>query len=356
MVACGFEHTIAITLLDHCSEVWTWGKGVALGHGSLTEKCLFPAKIARQQFLGADVALCCAGAFHSVVTTNLGEVWAWGDGDAGALGLGDTNDQSVPTNMGRRRFRGASAVLVSAGHSHTVAVTQDGALWAWGVAAWGKHDTQGRKNTPIPRRVGADDAAGAFGGSKVVMASCGTWKTLAVTLDGALWEWGAGDVFGVGYLPEKLTPQRVGARELGACKVVAAASGECYHAALTHDGYVYTWGQRYGGAMVALAPSALGHGDEQDKAAPTRVATYPLVSLRLGRCRRLTRLHALAFAMVRHDRLGEHSVFARLLDELVRRIVDAAESWPAGRAGQEEGIVRLLGGGGAQEDQGLLVA
>ena len=87
---------------------------------------------------------------------------------------------------------------------------------------------------------------------------------------------------------------------------------------------------------------------------------------RIGRCRGLPAEHAVAFAMGTHRRLGggeqaggagvmvakrssrlqgkAASPISRLKEELVRMIVGLSGAWPAGRAGREEGVVRLLGG------------
>ena len=86
----------------------------------------------------------------------------------------------------------------------------------------------------------------------------------------------------------------------------------------------------------------------------------------IGRCRGLPAEHAVAFAMGTHGRLGgggqtggagaggarrssrlqgkAASPIFRLKEELVGMIVGLSGAWPAGRAGREEGVVRLLGG------------
>ena len=106
----------------------------------------------------------------------------------------------------------------------------------------------------------------------------------------------------------------------------------------------------------------MGHGDVLDKFSPTQVqevhggddaedpegATARAVVV--GRCRQhhLAPDRALAFAMGAHPRLGRMSKVFVLLPELVGQIVASCSwlSWPPGRAGELEGVVRLLGGGG----------
>lgn len=62
-------------------------------------------------------------------------------------------------------------------------------------------------------------------------------------------------------------------------------------------------------------------------------------------CRGLPEEQALAFAMVAHPRLGQRSMFAGMLDDVLQCVVAASRVWPIGRAGKVEGVVRLLGGG-----------
>jgi len=79
---------------------------------------------------------------------------------------------------------------------------------------------------------------------------------------------------------------------------------------------------------------------------------------RVGHSHALPPLHALAFAMGNHSRLGRGAqtaaaaadngkdcAYVLMPGELVQRIVEACGAWPEGQAGELEGVVRLLGGG-----------
>jgi len=110
---------------------------------------------------------------------------------------------------------------------------------------------------------------------------------------------------------------------------------------------------------------------------PTRIAPSLLQGARVRRCHDLPPMHALAFAMGTQFRLascaarkavaaggssqrrsqqqkgktqaavdkGKDCEYVTMPDELVQRVVEACMSWPEGRAGKLEGVVRLLGGG-----------
>ena len=161
---------------------------------------------------------------------------------------------------------------------------------------------------------------------------------------------------------DRLVPTRIDAQHFGNANIVSAAAGQLHSAAVTEEGALYTWGDAEG----------LGHADEQARLVPTAVASRLLQGARVGRCHSLPPLIALAFAMGTHARLGSAAPtgpaisgrrsrrqqgkapsadngkdceYSSMPGELVQRVVEACVSWPEGRAGELEGVVRLLGGG-----------
>ncbi|WP_010681222.1 stalk domain-containing protein [Acetivibrio cellulolyticus] len=111
---------------------------------------------------------------------------------------------------------------ISGGNDHTVAIKEDGTVWAWG--------DYGDRNIPIPERVpNLDD---------VIDVSAGSKYTLALKSDGIVWCWGeinsgSGDkrYINTPVKMEKLT---------GVKKISAAYDGHCL--AMKSDGTVWTWG------------------------------------------------------------------------------------------------------------------
>ena len=68
---------------------------------------------------------------HAVVT-EAGELWAYGRGAQGRLGLNDGQDRLVPTRVDPQHFAHAPICAVAAGASHSAAVSAGG---AWGNPA-----------------------------------------------------------------------------------------------------------------------------------------------------------------------------------------------------------------------------
>jgi len=69
------------------------------------------------------------GRLHTVALTIEGELWVWGRGNHGQLGLGDEANRLAPTLVGAQAAFGGSTVLtVACGDCHSLVVTKDGSL------------------------------------------------------------------------------------------------------------------------------------------------------------------------------------------------------------------------------------
>ena len=365
MVACGDEHTAALT---EGGGVYTFGLGEdgQLGHGD-TEDQLAPRRVPAAGFNGERVVMVAAGRMHTAALSEAGHVYTWGDGGVGQLGHDDWNSHRAPRRVEPGRFGGERVVFVAAGGNQTVAVTAGGRLYTWGYGGHGRLGHGDTGNRLVPTLVGA----GAFGGSAVVMAACGSFHTLVVTRDGALWACGQGEYGQLGLNDEIVSDAdsddelfapvldsdrpsfaRVGAGEFGdhvafgGASVVVAAAGHNHSAAVTEDGALWTWG-------AGTVPTHVGrqqHPDEDICWVPRVVlwAGQPLGpgGRRIGRWWGLPAEHALAFAMGTHGRLGAgaHAHCSVLAAEpgLVGIIVGMCCG--SVRVGGE-GMVRLLGGG-----------
>lgn len=57
-------------------------------------------------------------------------MWAFGDGDYGKLGLGNSTAKATPTKI--ETMSGLGAKKVACGTQFTVALTKDGKVYTWG--------------------------------------------------------------------------------------------------------------------------------------------------------------------------------------------------------------------------------
>jgi alpha-tubulin suppressor-like RCC1 family protein len=331
MVACGDAHTAVAT---EGGGVYTFGNGEVgqLGHGD-EENQLAPRRVPAAAFNDERIVMVAAGGSHTVALSEAGHVFTWGDGGVGQLGHNDRERQRAPRQVEAGRFGSDKVVFVAAGGGYTVAVTAGGRLYTWGFGNLGRLGHGDAGDRLVPTLVGA----GAFGapeGGRVVMAACGMAHTLVVTQDGALWVCGRGydGQLGLSDLASRHSFERVGAGAFGGARVVAAAAGDLHSAAVTEDGALWTWGSGYHGR--------LGHGNRKRCFVPMRVSE----ATRIGRCRPLPEDHALALFMSTHPRLGARVPVASCDGDLISMIAVAAGSWVRGKAAESEGLIRLIGG------------
>ena len=120
--AAGFFHTTA-TRAD--GSLWAWGNNWfgQLGDGSWVEQRNAPVRVGAANNW-ANVA---AGIGHTVGSRTDGTLWAWGFGEAGALGTGRPTTYNTPVQIGA----GANWTGIATGGDHTL-VIMDGSLLAWG--------------------------------------------------------------------------------------------------------------------------------------------------------------------------------------------------------------------------------
>ncbi|KAA0159360.1 hypothetical protein FNF28_05898 [Cafeteria roenbergensis] len=166
LVSCGAEFTAATT---HAGDVFTWGRGergqLGLGAAHATTPLLYPRSVMEGRRGGQDrhsrIVACVCGTHHCIAVSSTGRVAAWGANDFGQLGLGDARDRRSPAAL--RSLAQRRVVQAAAGARATYALTDFGEVLAWGATAALRPST-----LPAVEAVGAgsaDPAVEAFGGT-----------------------------------------------------------------------------------------------------------------------------------------------------------------------------------------------
>ena len=71
------------------------------------------------------------GGWYSLALKNDGTVWAWGRNQFGQLGDGTNINRNTPVQV--QNLSGVIAIAASsAAGEHSLALKSDGTLWAWG--------------------------------------------------------------------------------------------------------------------------------------------------------------------------------------------------------------------------------
>ncbi len=242
-VAGGLAHSLAIAPDD---TAWAWGSNAngQLGVGGTILGSATPLPVSGL----TDVVAVAGGNDHSLALTSDGAVWAWGDDHQGQIGDGTP----VGAHFAPVSVEGlAGVVAVAAGTWHSVALEADGTVWAWGDNLHG----QLGDGTTIDRA----SAAHVAGLSGIIAIAAGGFHSLALASDGTVWAWGEGDR---GQLGDGLfSPRSLPVRASGLAGVVGVAAGAYHSMAVDTDGTVWTWGNngfgqlgRTGGSLGVPAP------------------------------------------------------------------------------------------------------
>ncbi|CAM9646328.1 unnamed protein product [Phaeothamnion confervicola] len=170
----------------------------------------------------AAVAAAACGWQCFAVATAAGQLQTWGLAEEGRLGHGTDADLGRPAPVAA--LRSQVVVALACGRGHMLAVTDTGALFAWGDNRCGQLGI-GKVGgmAPLPRRVairavqtaddgvsGGDDGGGSGGGdgsngngdARVAAVACGGQHSLALGTDGVVYTWGRARWGQLGRVPE----------------------------------------------------------------------------------------------------------------------------------------------------------
>eukprot|EP00908_Phaeocystis_cordata_P016368 Transcript_27631.p1 GENE.Transcript_27631~~Transcript_27631.p1 ORF type:complete len:246 (+),score=34.65 Transcript_27631:87-824(+) len=136
-----------MSLTSDRGQLYTWGLGDygKLGHGDTTPQ-LLPRHL--EFFRAVRIVWASGGAFHSAAVEEMGQVYTWGGGMYGKLGQRDTMNSLTPRPV-KDVNAGAHFGQVECGPFHTVAVTKLGDVYTWGFGGNGRLGLaeQGQLNT-----------------------------------------------------------------------------------------------------------------------------------------------------------------------------------------------------------------
>lgn len=181
-IASGHSHCLALGVND---VVYSWGNGVAgrLGHGS-EEHFYFP-KVMNTVPKDVQFVRISAGDSHSAAISSTFEVYTWGDGGYGKLGHGTLVNELAPRRV--EELNSQNATDVSCGVYHTMVLTQDRKVFSFGGGAGGKLglDILLDNDIAVPNKVMALDD------SRVAEVTAGAYHSLALLEDGKVYAWGS---------------------------------------------------------------------------------------------------------------------------------------------------------------------
>nr|XP_002126613.1 serine/threonine-protein kinase Nek8 [Ciona intestinalis] len=242
-VACGELHTACLT--DR-GILMTFGSGSngCLGHGNFQD--VEKATIV-EQLLGSELIEIASGSYHMLAVTSDGEVFSWGKGDNGRLGLNSEETVAVPMMVPLPEV--IEPCSVSCGVDCSMISTRSKMALAAGSNHHNRlgldviHDGKILKETTesscfVPLR---SEPISLGNISKI---SLGLQHSGIITTDGSLYMFGLNNCGQLGTLPSQSAPRmphKVTA--VKNAKFSAVSCGGSFTIAATDDHQVYSWGK-----------------------------------------------------------------------------------------------------------------
>nr|XP_060612648.1 serine/threonine-protein kinase Nek8 [Anolis sagrei ordinatus] len=251
-VACGDLFT---TCLTDRGIVLTFGSGSSgcLGHETLTD--VSQPKIV-EALLGYEITQVASGASHVLAVSTEGEVFSWGRGDNGRLGLGTQDSHSSPQQVTIPADHEPQRVLC--GIDASMILTAKNQILACGSNRYNKLGldrigaSQGESHPTdlVEEALLFSPARSApLNEEAIIWADIGTSHSAVVTALGQCFTVGSNQHGQLGPIPSRSSRSPYLVEGLQAVKVAMVGCGDAFTVVVGADGEVYTWGKSARGRL-----------------------------------------------------------------------------------------------------------
>ena len=185
---------------------------------------------------------------HTVIRKKDGSLWAWGNNQCGALGIGNTDKHLKPVRVDVKPLGNRKVVQIATRWGETYLLADDGTVWYSGEY---NIRQEGCIDPPklVPTKLDSIDNVKAI--------ALGQFHELYLKKDGSVWASGYGVA---ARAPLMTVPTGLGKVMDGVAEI---AGGQSHSIALKKDGTVWTWGENDLGQ--------LGNGTNIGSATPVQV-------------------------------------------------------------------------------------
>ncbi|ORY33394.1 regulator of chromosome condensation 1/beta-lactamase-inhibitor protein II [Naematelia encephala] len=231
----------------------------------------------------ARVVLVSAGNTFSLFLTSTGQVFAAGSSESGQLGNGKTGqrllqggkigfDLEVPAKL-VQGLTGRKIVQIASGNQHSLAVDEEGYVYAWGFAGYSRLGLQDQKDRLVPTLV--PQFAGSNAMTRGAEVLCGPTNSVVVDRQRLYWMAGKWKLTGDGSTGQPWTSFK-NIQDIMSCKTLKASCGGCTH-------FITTPADAQGGVMtvgfgqgVLYGELGLGSGKDMGKSSTRPTEIVPL--------------------------------------------------------------------------------
>lgn len=261
LLAAGNDYS-TVVLYDSTARSWGTNYRGALGTGSSTETAT-PLPVIYNEVYFSDVSALSAYT-HTLAVRNDGTVWAWGSNESGELGLApDFSNHNTPIPVSGL----TNIKAIATGEEYSLALGSDGTVWSWGSNYDGQLGNRfdidySTEDGYTPMRVVSPDGTGFLTDVIAISASCST--SMALRSDGTVWTWGTNSYGNLGIGTTDNNEHPVPVQVNGLSDIMAIAAGYNHYLALKSDGTVWAWGENY-------YYGQLGDGTFTNRSSPVQV-------------------------------------------------------------------------------------
>jgi alpha-tubulin suppressor-like RCC1 family protein len=273
-ISAGAYHTCAV-LGNGAVKCWGRNDVGQLGNRSNVSRS-YPVQVAG---LTAGVIGISAGRTHTCAVTISGAAKCWGDNQSGQLGNGSNIDSNRPVAV---RGLNNGVASISAGSDHTCAVLIAGGVKCWGAGGYGRLGDGSNASSNVPLNV-------VDLGTQVKSIAAGGFHTCALLVDGVVkcWGWSVNGQLGNGSTFDVDGPVTV----IDLDEAVAISTGSLHTCALTTAGELKCWGsngqKQLGRSRIQQSASPLvvsGLGDDITTISSSGSSSCAMSSAGIAKC------------------------------------------------------------------------
>jgi len=191
--------------------------------------------------LGIPIKQVCCGGQHAAVLTATGSIFTWGRGGFGRLGHGDVIHVDQPKKV--QALAGIPCVQIACGFAYTAAVSFEGTLYTWGAGENGRLGLGDVEDRLIPCKVVSLEH------TPVKEVFAGSVHTCILTVLGSVYSFGKHEYTGHCLQEDVLLPNKIPTFENNPVRQISVGPGGYHTIALTCKGEVYTWGHNRVGQL-----------------------------------------------------------------------------------------------------------
>ncbi|XP_057299933.1 serine/threonine-protein kinase Nek8-like isoform X2 [Hydractinia symbiolongicarpus] len=261
-VCCGDQF---VAVKTDRGMLMTWGSGVqgCLGHGTTSDS---PKAKVVEDLVGCTVVQLSCGAAHVMALTNDNQLFVWGKGSSGNLGLNDKQQRLKPTLVPLpSKIRSTSIIC---GTNCSFLITSEGTVYTCGNNRDNKlavlnEDELSRKPTNEDYLIFTKLTCKPLAQEKIINISAGSVHTAFLTVTGRLYTAGNNKNNQLGYQRDNGDYRPAMVESMSQKGVKHVGCGDTYTIIVTSDNEVYGWGSGKHGR--------LGLGHIEDARVPTQL-------------------------------------------------------------------------------------